>query len=142
VGRYDSEALDPSVGCVASDPSQPAWRGVANTAAGEGDATANGYSLITEVEQVYSRQLQRTLCVVFPTLDESISAGWATQDKAGCRWSPQWNPTAPDNAGIPMGDWCARTNSPATATCHDAYRIATFEAYQAFKVKTADCPAL
>ena len=41
-----------------------------------------------------------------------------------------------------MGDWCAKTNSKATADCHDAYRSETFHAFQAFNVKSTFCKAL
>jgi hypothetical protein len=39
-----------------------------------------------------------------------------------------------------MGDWCSRTNSLATATCHDAFRNVLFTVEQAFKVKDGTCP--
>ena len=144
VGRFLPENLDPRAGCV--DPklytTKPAWGGIFDTKPGDGDMYVQGYFLITELEQIYARVLQQTLCVSYPTIDKSITDGWATMTEKRCRKSPKWNPQAPDNAGLPMGDWCAATNGPATPTCHDAYLSKSFHALQAFKIKTDHCTAL
>jgi hypothetical protein len=73
-----------------------------------------------------------------------IAEGWAALDQKAtfmysCRRAPKWNPDLPDDAGLPMGDWCSRTNAPATATCHDAYRREFYSAAQAFKVLEGTC---
>jgi hypothetical protein len=145
VGKYLASALEPATGCV--DPgmtgsgadAKNAWGGIFNMNKGEGDAGVLGYFLITELEQIYSRVLGMTLCVSYPTLDKSIMDGWATMTEKRCRMSSKWDPTKPDNAGLPNGDWCAATNSKATATCHDAYQSKSFHAFQAFKIKKDHC---
>ena len=143
IGKYLPNNLDPTQGC--SDPgmtaTKPAWGGIFDADTGEGDAYAQGYFLITELEQVYSVVLQQTLCVSYPTKDVSIANKWATATETRCRKSALWNPSDPAN-GLPMGDWCAATNGPATPTCHDAYLSKSFHAFQAFKVKTEHCAAL
>jgi hypothetical protein len=145
VGKYLASMLEPASGCI--DPgmtgnkpdSKNAWGGIFNTNPGEGDAGAVGYFLITELEQIYSRVLGMTLCVSYPTLDVSIMDGWATMTEKRCRKSSKWDPMKADNAGLPNGDWCAATNSKATATCHDAYQSKSFHAFQAYKIKTDHC---
>jgi len=145
IGKYLPENLDPGAGCIdpgmtgAGATNKNAWGGIFNTNKGEGDAAVNGYFLITELEQIYSRVLQMTLCVSYPTLDKSIMDGWATMTEKRCRKSSKWDPKKADNAGLPMGDWCAATNSPATATCHDAYLSKSFHAFQAFKIAKDHC---
>jgi hypothetical protein len=62
------------------------------------------------------------------------ASGWLSDDGKSCR-SAQWDPQAPNNEGLPMGDWCAATNSPATATCHDAFRLHERTTFSATKVK-------
>jgi hypothetical protein len=42
-------------------------------------------------------------------------------------------------AGLPMGDWCAATNSPATPECHDALRAIAYQVLQGFDVTDATC---
>jgi len=56
-----------------------------------------------------------------------------------CRKSSKWDPMKADNAGLPMGDWCAKTNKPADDKCHDAYQSKSFHAFQAFKIKKDHC---
>lgn len=143
VGRFLPDNLDVASGCVASgvDMTKPAWGGIFDTKPGESDAHILSYFLITELEQVYSKVLQQTLCVSYPTAEVSQQAGWATATEKRCRKSSQWNPKDPVN-GIPMGDWCAATNGPATPQCHDAYRSDSYHAFQAFKIKSAHCAAL
>jgi hypothetical protein len=34
-----------------------------------------------------------------------------------------------------MGDWCAATNAPATATCHDAWRGQSYQAFAGAKIQ-------
>jgi hypothetical protein len=60
--------------------------------------------------------------------------GFWNPDTKSCR-SATWNPTAAGNAGIPKGDWCAATNSAATATCHDAWRSESFHVYAGAKIQ-------
>jgi hypothetical protein len=80
------------------------------------------------------------LCVTYPGEAKSATDGWSGAWGKNCRGSPKWDPTLPDDAGIPNGDWCSTTNSPATATCHDAYLSESFSTGQAFKVKPGTCP--
>jgi hypothetical protein len=72
---------------------------------------------------------------------DQVAEGWACHSRAGanCRGGSKWNPSLPHDAGLPMGDRCSRTNSPATATCHDAYPFITRGAEQAFKIKDGTC---
>jgi hypothetical protein len=145
VGRYLPGNLDPSTACV--DPGlagttgdrKNAWGGIFDTRKGESDAVASGYSLITELEQIYWGPVQMTLCASYPTLSNLIADGWATMTEKRCRKSSRWDPKKPNSEGLPNGDWCAATNSPATATCHDAYQSKSFRAFQAFKVRKDHC---
>jgi len=76
-----------------------------------------------------------------------MNDGWATDTEKRCRkaknadGSAKWNPSDPVN-GIPHGDWCAKTNSAATADCHDAYQRKSFHAFQAYTVKSDHCSVL
>jgi hypothetical protein len=142
IGRYRSDFLTQAESCSNPEPATPPWGGIFNTKPGEGDAEIVGYFLITELEQVYSKVLGSTLCVSYPTAAASIAAGFGTDADKRCR-APgpgKWDPSKADNAGLPMGNWCAATNSAATATCHDAWRSRSFHAFQGFKVKPTTCP--
>lgn len=148
VGRLRVEGLDPGAGCIPDyrDPTQPPWQGWpgVDDTLGEGSANLHGYFLITELEQIFSSVLQSTLCVSFPTAAQSMTDGWATSSDKRCRAptnTKHWNPSDPVN-GLPNGDWCAATNSPATANCHDAYQSVSFHAFQGFKVRDANCAPL
>lgn len=145
MGAYRGDALDPETNCVPStnpdDPTFPAW-GCGSQhpcARGEGPATTDGYFLITELEQVYSKVLQSTLCVSYPTYPVSKAAGWA-DSQGRCRGVSQWNPSDPIN-GLPQGDWCAATNSPKTSDCHDAYKSKSFHVFSGFNIKDGVCTA-
>jgi hypothetical protein len=140
IGRYRTDFLTQDADCTSSDPANSAWGGIFNTTVGESDAEITGYHLITELEQLYSRVLGSTICVSYPGAAASFADGWGTDSDKRCRSTSQWNPSAPGNTGIPNGNWCAATNSPATATCHDAYWNRSFHAYQAFKVRPQTCP--
>jgi hypothetical protein len=139
IGRYRTDFLTPEQDCATSYPDNPAWGGIFNTHIGESDAEMTGYYLITELEQLYSRVLNSTLCVSFPGGTRTLDDGFSTSSDRRCRSTAKWDPSAPDNTGIPRGEWCAATNSAATATCHDAYRVRSFHAFQAFKVKPQTC---
>jgi hypothetical protein len=139
IGRYRTDFLTQNADCTSPEPYNPAWGGIFNTNVGESDAEITGYLLITELEQVYSRTLGSTLCVSYPGIGTSIADGFGTDADKRCRSSSQWNPSAPGNTGIPHGNWCAATNSPATDTCHDAFWNRSFHAYQAFKVRPQTC---
>ena len=139
VGKYNPQNLDPMAQCV--DPGaamKPAWGGIFDTVAGSSDAKVLGYFLITELEQIYSKVLKQTLCVSQPIKSNSVAAGWATETETRCRKSPKWDPKHPKE-GLPMGDWCAATNSAATPDCHDAYQSKSFHAFQSFRIKTEHC---
>ena len=139
IGRYRADFLRLEQDCASNDPANSSWGGIFNTTPGESDAEMTGYYLITELEQLYSRTLNSTLCVSYPGGTRTIDDGFSTSSDKRCRSTAKWDPSAPDNTGIPNGDWCAATNSAATATCHDAYRTRSFHAFQAFKVKPQTC---
>ena len=143
IGRFRADRLDSSCTLSYQDPTNPPWQGWhgVNEKLGEGSASTSGYFLVTELEQVFSSVLQSTLCVSFPTAAQSALDGWSTSFDKRCRASTnpsQWNPSDPVN-GIPHGDWCAATNSPATANCHDAYMSHSFHAFAGFPVKANVC---
>ena len=135
---------NPQWGC-ADDRTCPPLAGFGDsTGPGAGPGYLTGYALIVDLERVYSTTLGSTLCVSFPGQQVSIADGWAKTEAEGgwglnCRGSPKWNPDLADDAGLPMGDWCSWTNSPATATCHDAYRVTAYTTAQAFKVQEGTC---
>lgn len=110
------------------------------TGPGASPSYTKGYFLIIDLERVWSSTLAATLCVTYPGEGKSATDGWSGAWGKNCRGSPKWDPTLPDDAGIPNGDWCSTTNSPATSTCHDAYLSESFSTGQAFKVKPNTCP--
>jgi hypothetical protein len=137
VGAYRADALDPSAAnpCTSTVADNPPWGCKDDSCAvGESPATTKGYFLISELEQIYSADLQVTLCVSYPTQAKMETEGFWNPDTKSCR-SATWNPTAAGNAGIPKGDWCAATNSAATATCHDAWRSESFHVYAGAKIQ-------
>jgi hypothetical protein len=149
IGAYRAAALD-STTCVAGqDPLNPGWGGsdcsatTGNPTCGPGETAAStkGYFLISELEQIYTSDLQATLCVAYPGTDPATSKprvdveGFYSPATSSCR-TAQWNPADPVN-GLPMGDWCAKTNGPATADCHDAWRGISFHAFSGAKIKVA-----
>lgn len=110
----------------------------------EPSAEQQGYMLITELEQQFEPTLDYTLCVVAMTVPEAEAQGFLSEDRNRCA-SSSWDPQAANNAGLPLGDWCAATNSPATASCHDAFRYVDRLTFSATKVRlstTADTPEL
>ena len=137
IGAYRASAVD----CASGLPEDPPWGCFNETCApGEAPAVVRGYFLITELEQVFSTVLQQTLCVSYPGRQAAIDDGFAGEAWGdNCRGSPLWNPSAEDHSGLPHGDWCARTNGPATADCHDAFRSETFQAFQAFPIRAETC---
>jgi hypothetical protein len=155
MGRFRADKMVKTQNCnSAGDQSNPQWgckddaacppkAGFGEGGPGAGPGYTTGYFLIVDIERVWSSTLQATLCVTYPGEQKSIADGWAkaSTEPGGwgknCRGSPKWNPSLPDDAGLPMGDWCSRTNSPATATCHDAYQSRSYSAAQAFKVNPA-----
>lgn len=110
-----------------------------------GPTKVEGYFLIAEAEQVHVRVLKQTLCYRSP-LPNHYPAPWALEADANgeyaCRNDPRWNPKDSVN-GIPPGDWCATTNSPANGDCHDAWKSVSYSAFQAFPIQIdKTCPAL
>jgi hypothetical protein len=158
VGRYRAEALDPNRNCDSSRPTNPQWGCERDSECppprfgdrsglqgpGAGPTVSEGHLLIVDLERVYSAGLDATLCVTYPAIPvmDQVAGGWAAQTSQGanCRGGSRWNPSLPNDAGLPMGDWCSRTNSPATTTCHDAYHFIAHGAEQAFKIKDGTCP--
>lgn len=140
----------PSSGCTSTSPTDAPWGCLNDACPGEGPATSRGYLLITELEQVFSTALGATLCAASPATpsvtggsgDAGATDAGGSRDAGGarssCRGSPEWNPSDPVS-GLPMGDWCAATNAPASSTCHDAYRFETFQAFAAFPIRDAEC---
>jgi len=114
--------------------------------AGSASATQEGYLLITELEQVYVPILTSTLCVAVMTKAEAENSGFLSADGTSCK-GERWDPQAPNNEGLPLGDWCAATNSPATESCHDAFKLREEITFAATKIKVdsgtdraATCP--
>lgn len=146
VGAYRADALDPTTCQAGQDPLNPAWGGGDCTVTtghaacnpGELPAATTGYFLIAELEQIFAPDLQTTLCVSYPGNDPSTHlprvAGDGFYDSAtlSCK-TAKWNPADPVN-GLPSGDWCAKTNAPATDDCHDAWRSRTFHAFAGAKI--------
>jgi len=156
-GRFRAEALDPARSCDSPAQDNPQWGCKEDSACpppgfndsdtkgpGRGATFVKGHFLILDLERIYSVALGATLCVTYPgtPVNDLIAQGWAarTPDGANCRGGSKWNPALPDDAGLPPGDWCSRSNSAATATCHDAYRSLTYGAGQGFKIKDGTCP--
>jgi len=158
VGRYRADALEPNRNCDSPSPLNPQWgceddrdcppAAIDNqtnwSGPGAGPTVAKGYYLIVDLERVYSVSLNATLCVTWPgiVITNQVADGWAAQTPQGanCRGGSRWNPSLPNDAGLPPGSWCSKTNSAATDTCHDAYNFQTYGAEQAFKIKDGTCP--
>jgi hypothetical protein len=153
IGRFRADVMTQAQNCDSpSDQDNPPWgcaddaacppAGVSDTTGpGLGPSYTRGYFLIVDLERVWSTTLQSTLCVSYPGDAKSVTDGWSNPGAWGknCRGSPQWDPTLPDDAGLPMGDWCSRENGPATATCHDAYLSESYSTGQAFKIQDGAC---
>lgn len=103
-------------------PPERAW----NTA-----GTLDGYITVEEADQVTIDELGgATLCVV---LAGGVGTKWNGPEK-NCKSSTPWL------AGErPEADWCSTTDSAATATCKDAYRLQGKFAAAGTKV-TGNCP--
>ena len=160
LGRFRADALDINANC---DPGvnqkNPQWgckddaacpppglvpagaAAAAETGPGASPGFTRGYFLIVDLERVFSGTLGSTLCVSYPRESVSTEQGWSNTTAWGknCRGSPKWNPTAANDTGLPVGDWCSRTNSPATGECHDAYLNESYSTAQAFKIKPDTC---
>jgi hypothetical protein len=158
VGRFRADALDPNRNCDSSNSTNPQWgceddrdcppAAIDNqttwSGPGAGPTIAKGHYLVVDLERVYSVSLNATLCVTWPgmPITGQVADGWAAQTPQGtnCRGGSKWNPSLPNDAGLPAGSWCSKTNSSATNTCHDAYYFQTYGAEQAFKIKDGTCP--
>jgi hypothetical protein len=125
-GAYRPDRLSQSTNCESTSSTSPAWGCKADsetTPTGEtctggfGPNFTKGYFLITELEQIYSADLQATLCVTYPTAEKSTADGWVATEPATngkwCRGVSKWNPDDPVN-GLPMGDWCSTTHTRAS----------------------------
>ena len=149
IGQYGT-VIDPMTGmptvntgnmCKNTSNATPPWGGGNCTATtgnatckpGEGPFSSSLYFLTTELEQIYSSDLMSTLCVSYPTA-ASLPAGFYDMTNHSCKGS-SWNPSKADGSGLPAGDWCAATNSPATATCHDAFRSTNFHTFAGANIK-------
>ncbi|HEY6557916.1 MAG TPA: hypothetical protein VI072_11615, partial [Polyangiaceae bacterium] len=161
LGRFRAEALQEQTQCdSANNQTNPQWGckddaacpppnvKTADSSPDTGPGTApgltRGYFLIVDLERVYSSTLGSTLCISYPRESVSQAEGWSNTALWGknCRGAPAWDPAAENDTGLPRGDWCSRTNSPATATCHDAYFSESYSTGQAFKIKDGTCGLL
>lgn len=135
-GQYINQA-----GSCTSTVDNPAW-GCANNECpkGQGPNLTHGYFLITEMEQAWQPTLMQTLCVAYQGGTAATDAGWNVNGT--CRGSTKWDPANPDGSGIPQGDWCAATNSPAHDTCHDAWENVSYATFQGFNIQENTCPAV
>jgi hypothetical protein len=133
---------DQQWGCKAGAPCPPDPLIELIPGGGEiGPAYATGYHLIVDLERVWSHTLNTTLCASYLGVGQAEADGWTGSWGKNCRGSPLWNPDLDGDAGLPMGDWCSRTNGPADATCHDAFRYQSYSAGQAFKVQSVTTTA-
>jgi hypothetical protein len=142
IGSFRGGDLDTAT-CDSTVQTNPQWGcpGDIDCDPGESPAKVEGYFLITELEQVQSSTLGQTLCVLYPGGAEATADGFNCADPtlgSNCRTCAGWNPSDPVN-GLPHGDWCAKTNSKATADCHDAFRNETWQAFQGFNISDDTC---
>lgn len=138
VGRYKTEVLQPETSC-APPLGEFAW---------ENGGTLDAYITAVEAESVQVVSLGQTLCVVL----SGDSAQWGgtpgyacdVNDPSklckGCAYADVNKDTSgqPKPAAelvYPDGDWCAGTNSAATATCKDAFHLVTGIAASAIQIK-------
>lgn len=135
IGAYRADAMTIEGNCTSTDRNDPPW-GCVEDCPGEAPGLVTGYFLITEIEQVYSSVLQSTLCITYPTVEKAAADGFS---KSSCREAVKWEPSAPDDKGLPSGDWCAATNGPASPTCHDAFRNVVWQTYQGFSIRDETC---
>lgn len=120
IGSYDAASLSTSNNCEAQYPKR-AWKT---------GGSLSGYILTTEADQVTIPQLNMTtLCVLLA----GVGTSW-DGPSGSCASSTAWK-----SGQRPKGDWCSTSNSPATASCSDAYHLQANFAAQAFKV-TGNCP--
>jgi hypothetical protein len=153
VGRWRAEALNIEQKCQSAAAEDPPWGCVDDECpdfgcergdcpeTGRAPSFTRGHFRIVELEQIYSGDLSATLCVTYPGQPWSVENGWAVERPEGgvnCSGSAKWNPSDPVN-GLPMGDWCSATNSPATSDCHDAWLSESYAALQAFPVQGESC---
>lgn len=118
IGSYDAASLSTSTGCEPSYP-QRAWKS---------GGTLSGYISTVEADQVML-PLNYSLCVLLSGDPNT----WEGPD-GHCSTSTAWK-----SGQRPKGDWCAATNSAATASCSDAYHLQANFAAQGFKVNGV-CP--
>jgi hypothetical protein len=139
IGVYRTDTLIPggTPNCdELQDPNFPSWgcKGGKCRTGEDAPATTDGYFLIVELEQIYWAALAATGCVTMPTQANVLAQGFYDSTSHGCKTS-KWDPKEPDGSGLPKGDWCAATNSPATDTCHDAMRYHARQTFSAAKVR-------
>ncbi len=120
IGKHNGAELDPILDCFPDTPNgQRLWTG---------GAVLKGHITIDEADQVFVEDLGSTLCVFLAGV-----ANWKGT-ASDCKTSDKWK------AGErPPGDWCAATNSPADATCQDAWRLEADFGAAGFKIN-GDCP--
>jgi hypothetical protein len=142
IGEYQATKANDGQRCaLGSDPTTADWGGgncsqitgsaTCDASKGESAYVTAGYSLQTELEQIYSADLVSTLCVSYPGV--TLPAGFQGDGGSSCK-GPAWNAEDPVN-GLPLGDWCAATNGPATANCHDAWHSVAYQTFAGTNIK-------
>lgn len=120
----------------ARDPKTNFFAGV-DGKVGLGDGWTKGYFLIVELEQVYVKILNATLCSSYQGANPDPKFTGGGMNKS-CRDTGNWNSKDPVN-GIPRGDWCSETNGPATDKCHDAFLTIAYHSFAASNVQPTNC---
>ncbi len=128
IGHINGDNLDP----MTCEPKPDAF-------AFDNGGTYAGYVTVEDADKVDIATLGYTLCVLLSG-DAKRWLGPKEPTPAGhligrCAKSKGFM----EDGGLPKGNWCAATNSAATADCDDAWLIKTQFAASAVKI-TGDCP--
>lgn len=116
IGRYNAEGLDPVAGCLPDSTHSPFVDG----------AGFSGYINLEEADQVTVDVLSMSLCLVLA--GESSANGSGESPINRCKRTSS-------GAIVFQGDWCAKTNQPASAGCADALQVSATFAAQAVKIQ-------
>jgi len=120
IGRYNAEGLDPDNLCLADDVNPTFINGAKLTA----------FITIEEADSVEVEDLGQSLCVI-------LSGDANTYGDGG---DPISHCLRDAGGAINLkGDWCAATNSAATASCQDAFQLGAEFAASAVEI-TGTCP--
>ncbi len=110
IGAYDAASLDPDSTC------SPGAGSFAWTNGGE----LRAHILVSDSDRVEVTSLGYTLCVLVSGDVAKWKGPKNAHGIATCQDSDGWTQSG---GQLPDGDWCASTDAPATATCHDAFRF-------------------